>query len=56
MSKGAVKIEVNQKKQYNPKTIKNFISGAKNELMNPKEYAKYSKGPFGEVVIRTYTQ
>lgn len=44
------------KKQYNPKTIKNFISGAKNELMNPKTYSRYSKGPFGEVVIRVYEQ
>ncbi|AKM82056.1 TPA: ATP-dependent DNA helicase PcrA [Candidatus Berkelbacteria bacterium] len=44
------------KKQYSPKTIKNFISGAKNELMNPKEYAKYSKGHFGEVVVRVYIQ
>ncbi|OGD57126.1 hypothetical protein A2V71_01680 [Candidatus Berkelbacteria bacterium RBG_13_40_8] len=44
------------KKQYNPKTIKNFISGAKNELMTPKEYAKYSKGHFGEIVVRVYEQ
>jgi DNA helicase-2/ATP-dependent DNA helicase PcrA len=44
------------KKQYNPKTIKNFISGAKNELMTPKQYARYSKGYFGEIVVRIYEQ
>ena len=44
------------KKQFNPKVIKNFISGAKNELMSPKEYAKYSKGYFGEMVVKVYEQ
>jgi len=44
------------KKQYNPRSIKNFISGAKNELMSPREYAKYSKGHFGEIVVRVYEQ
>jgi len=44
------------KKQFNPKVIKNFISGAKNELMSPKEYAKYSKGYFGEIVVKVYEQ
>ena len=44
------------KKQFNPKVIKNFISGAKNELMSPKEYAKYSKGYFGEMVVKVYQQ
>lgn len=42
------------KKQYNPRVIKNFISGAKNEMMNPKSYAKYSRGHFGEIVVRVY--
>ncbi len=44
------------KKQYNPRTIKNFISGAKNELMSPSKYARYSKGFFGEIVVRVYEQ
>ena len=38
------------KKQYNPKAVKNFISGAKNELINPTEYKKYAQGYFGEIV------
>lgn len=42
------------KKQYNPRAIKKFISGAKNELMEPKAYAKYSKGHFGELVVKVY--
>lgn len=42
------------KKQYNPRAIKKFISGAKNELMEPKTYAKYSKGYFGELVVKVY--
>jgi len=44
------------KKQYNPKAIKNFISGAKNELLNPQSYAKYAQSHFGEVVLRVYEQ
>lgn len=42
------------KKQTNPKAIKKYISGAKNELMSPKDYAKYSKGYFGEIVVKVY--
>lgn len=42
------------KKQYNPKTIKNFISGAKNELIDEKKYQRFAKGHFGEVVLRVY--
>lgn len=44
------------KKQYNPKTIKNFISGAKNEMLSPKAYARYSRGHFGEIVTRVYEE
>jgi DNA helicase-2/ATP-dependent DNA helicase PcrA len=44
------------KKQYNPKTIKNFISGAKNEMMSPEKYARYSRGHFGEIVVRVYSE
>lgn len=47
--------EVNiDKKQFNPKTIQTYISGAKNEMMTPKEYARFSRGYFGEVVVRVY--
>lgn len=42
------------KKQYNPKAVKNFISGAKNELINPTEYKKYAQGYFGEIVQKVY--
>jgi len=41
-------------KEFNPNTIKNFISSAKNELMNPKEYTKYIEGYFQEIVSRVY--
>lgn len=44
------------KKQYNPKTIKNFISGAKNELIGPRAYQKYAHGYFGEVVQHVYEE
>ncbi len=44
------------KKQYNPKKIKNLISSAKNELLSPSQYSKYSRGFFGEIVIRIYEE
>lgn len=44
------------KKQYNPRTIKNFISGAKNELITPSQYQKYAHGYFGEIVQKVYVQ
>ena len=44
------------KKQYNPKTIKNFISGAKNELLTPRKYTPYARGHFGEIVVKVYEQ
>ncbi|MCL5407528.1 MAG: UvrD-helicase domain-containing protein [Patescibacteria group bacterium] len=44
------------KKQYNPRVIRNYISGAKNELLNPQNYAKFSKGHFGEIVLKIYQQ
>jgi DNA helicase-2/ATP-dependent DNA helicase PcrA len=42
------------KKQYNPRAVKNFISGAKNELINPAQYKKYAQGYFGEIVYKVY--
>lgn len=44
------------KKQYNPKTIRNFISGAKNEMISATAYLKYGRGYFGEVVQKVYTR
>ena len=35
---------------YNPKAIRNKISGAKNELVDPFEYEKYATTDFEEVV------
>ena len=42
------------KKQYNPKAVKNFISGAKNELISASQYKKYAQGYFGEIVQKVY--
>jgi len=44
------------KKQYNPKAVKNFISGAKNELIGPTQYQKYAQGYFGEIVLKVYRE
>ncbi|MFA6493098.1 MAG: UvrD-helicase domain-containing protein [Patescibacteria group bacterium] len=44
------------KKQYNPRTIQNYISGAKNELLSPSDYANFAKGHFGEVTLQVYQQ
>lgn len=41
-------------KEYNPKAIRNKISGAKNELMNAKEYEKYAATTYEEVVVKVY--
>jgi len=43
-------------KDYNPSAIGNFISGAKNELIDFKEYKKYVNSPFEEVVSRVYVK
>ena len=42
------------KKQYNPKSIRNFISGAKNEMISAQQYLKYGRGYFGEIVQKVY--
>lgn len=42
------------KKQFNPSRIHNLISSAKNELIGPKEYPKFARGPFEEVVAEVY--
>ncbi|MEI6498741.1 MAG: UvrD-helicase domain-containing protein [bacterium] len=41
-------------KNFNPRTVQYFISGAKNELMTAKEYKKYLNSPFEEVTSRVY--
>ncbi len=41
-------------KIYNPKAIKNRISGAKNELIDYREYEKYVNSEFEEVVLKVY--
>ncbi len=56
----AVKIAMDalgiDKKQYNPKSIRNFISGAKNEMISATAYLKYGRGHFGEIVHQVYTR
>jgi DNA helicase II / ATP-dependent DNA helicase PcrA len=41
-------------KHYNPKSISYFISGAKNELIDAKEYKKYINSPFEKITASVY--
>ena len=41
-------------KMYNPKAIRNRISGAKNELLDPDDYSKYANTEFEEKVVEVY--
>ncbi len=41
-------------KKFNPKAILNFVSGAKNELVPPEEYAKFVNNYFTEKVALCY--
>ncbi len=41
-------------KQVNPRAIRSFISGAKNELITPTEYASQAEGSFMESVALVY--
>lgn len=41
-------------KEYNPKAIKNRISGAKNELMAPDKYETFATTDFEEKVVSVY--
>ena len=41
-------------KQISPKTIKNRISGAKNELLNPNDYEKYASSDLEQKVLSVY--
>lgn len=41
-------------KFYNPNQIKNKISGAKNEMMDPNQYEKYANTEFEKIVVKVY--
>ena len=41
-------------KIYNPKAVRNQISGAKNGLLTSKEYERYANTEFEEVVLKVY--
>lgn len=41
-------------KQYNPTAIRSIISGAKNELLSPDQYASYVQGHFQQVALEVY--
>ena len=41
-------------KEYNPKTIRNKISSAKNEFLTPDELSKFSANEFDDVVVEIY--
>lgn len=41
-------------KDFNPKTVRNKISSAKNELMSPSKLSEYSANEFDNVVVDTY--
>ena len=41
-------------KTYNPKAIRNQISGAKNSILSSKEYEKFATTEFEQVVLKVY--
>ena len=41
-------------KEYNPKTIRNKISSAKNEFLSPDELSKFSASEFDDIVVEIY--
>ena len=41
-------------KVYNPKAIRNQISGAKNSLLSAKEYERYANTEFEQIVLKVY--
>ena len=43
-------------KFFNPKTIRNKISSAKNELMSPSELDKFTNNEIDEVTVKVYTE
>jgi len=43
-------------KNFRPSSILNAISQAKNELIEPDDYAQFARGPFGETVLKVYRE
>lgn len=43
-------------KKFNPHTILNTISSAKNELIGPTDYATFARGYFQEMVAKVYVE
>ena len=43
-------------KQYNPNAIRAQISGAKNEMLTPDQYAQYALGPWQQTVHMVYAR
>lgn len=41
-------------KSYNPKAIKNKISGCKNELMSPDDYERYATSEYEKIILEVY--
>ncbi len=41
-------------KKFNPRAVKSFIEGAKNELMTPAQYQPFANGYFAEQVAKVY--
>ena len=41
-------------KIYNPKAIRNQISGAKNQLLTAKDYERYATTEFEQIVLKVY--
>lgn len=41
-------------KIYNPKGIRNQISGAKNQLLDAQSYAKYANSEYEQIVLKVY--
>ena len=41
-------------KVYNPKAIRNQISGAKNQLLTAKDYERYATTEFEQIVLKVY--
>ena len=54
--KGILKDKNLDPKKYDPRAILGAISSAKNELINPEEYAKTSGGYFEQTVSDVYTE
>lgn len=44
------------KKQFQPKSIFNTISSAKNEMITADEYPRFAQGPFQEIVAEIYPE